>query len=157
MIEPVSAACISDRGTDDLPAALTGHVTAVGLADLQSLGPAEQHAVPIHSIVIQLVTPIPQLDALFQQWRRLSGQHGLIDDRCSLQEEEVAGDTGIGFRTSDGDEIAGKEEVGGDLGPLVVPVHVEREGLNGHGPELGQRFETLNVNDTRGNQRACTI
>jgi hypothetical protein len=29
--------------------------------------------------------------------------------------------------------------------------------LNGHGPELGQRFETLNVNDTRAYQRACTI
>ena len=67
MIEPVSAACIPDRGTDDLPAALTGHVTAVGLADLQSLGPAEQDAVPIGPVVIQLVRPVPQLDALLQE------------------------------------------------------------------------------------------
>lgn len=66
-------------------------------SNLQGLGSAEKHVVPVRSVHVQSIRSVSEVNGLLEEGSRLSGEHGLVDDGGSVKNDEIARDGGVGF------------------------------------------------------------
>lgn len=115
----------------------------LGSSDLQGLGSTGQDGVLVLALHIELGLALTQLDGLFEKRSGLSRQHGLVDNTGTGNENHITSQAGILTRSSNRDDVTGKQLVSLDLRPLSVSVHLNGVRSKTHASELGHSSLTL--------------